>query len=292
LLRIDRRRALPPSNRASARSIDSRPTLYYRPRSDFDSSQNAKEGAAMASAQDLMYQSGFVFEGTVEQLGASTSSGYPATAETAIVRVNRLVKSTPALSGFQGQLVTVHLQAPVSLQAGQQATFFTHGIHYGDGLVVNELGIIQPQPAAAPAPDLATVLQSSIDAEMTHRLAQADLVVSGVASAPRRMTPPPTLTGAAPARRVSEHDPDWWVVTITIDAVEKGVHTAKTKDVLFANSTDVTWARSPKVKQGDRGVWLMHLTDVYGRPVPAHAATHPLDYRPADDVARVRRLVT
>jgi len=115
--------------------------------------------------------------------------------------------------------------------------------------------------------------------------------VTGVASTPRRQAPSPTLASGAPVRRISEHDADWWVVTITVDSVEKGVNHEKTKDVLFANSTDVVWARAPKVKEGDRGVWLLHTKDAYGRPVPGHAITHPLDFRPADDVARVRSLM-
>jgi hypothetical protein len=245
----------------------------------------------MASIHDLMHHSGFVFEGTVEQLGASTSKAYAPVAETVVVRVTRLVKSTPALAGYQGQRVTVHLQAPVRLAAGQHATFFTHGIHYGNGLVLTEVGTMGPGAPPAEA-EMTAALQASNDTAMAERLAQADLVVSGVASAPHRRTATQVATTAGvPTSRVSEHDPDWWVATIAIDSVVKGTHDANTKDVLFANSTDIAWARSPKVRQGDRGVWLLHTTDAYGRPVPAHAVTHPLDFRPVSEVARVRRLM-
>jgi hypothetical protein len=244
----------------------------------------------MPSVHDLMHRSGFVFEGTVEQLGASSSSTYPAAEQTAIVQVTRVVKSTPALSGFQGQRVTVHLTPPVTIAAGQRATFFTHGVHYGDGLVLTEVGLIQEAAALAPT-DLSAAVQASADTDMTQRLAQADLVVSGVAAAARPLNPPQALAAGVPLRHISEHDPNWWVVTVTVDSVEKGDHDAPTKDVLFANSTDIAWARAPKIKQGDRGVWLLHTTDVYGRPVPAHAVTHPLDFQPASEVARVRSLV-
>src|SRR5580704_9410826 len=94
----------------------------------------------MASVHDLTQQSGFIFEAQLQQLGASTASGYPAAADTAVVLVNKILKSTPALEGYEGQQITVHLQSPVTLKAGQNAVFFTHGVHYGDGLVVGELG--------------------------------------------------------------------------------------------------------------------------------------------------------
>ena len=222
----------------------------------------------MASVHDLTHQSGFVFEAQVEQLGASTASGYAASAETAIVRVTHIIKSTPALSGYEGERITVHLKAPVSVTVGQQAVFFTHGIHYGDGLVVAELGNT-PGAASAIDSELHTALQASGDAEISQRLAQAELVVTGVAGPPRRYTAPQATPG--PLRRPSEHDPDWWTSTITIETVEKGVHTAKTTDVLFACSMDIAWHRSPKVKEGDRGCWMLHNTDHRGRPVPARA---------------------
>ena len=241
----------------------------------------------MASVHDLAHQSGFVFEAQVERLGASTATGYPAVPETAIVRVTRIVKSTPALSGYEGQQVTVHLQAPVSLKEGQQAVFFTHGAHYGDGLVVAELGHVVG--AASDSAELPNAIQESNVAEMTQRLAQAELVVSGVASAPRRHEPPPA-EGAA-RRRVSEHDPDWWVSTITIESVEKGVYADKTTEVFFPNSMDIAWHRAPKVKEGDRGVWLLHNRDVYGKAVPGRAVTHPLDFRPVEDLDHVRSLL-
>jgi hypothetical protein len=240
----------------------------------------------MASTNDLTHQSGFIFEAQVEQLGASTASGYPAVDETAIVHVTHIVKSTSALAGYGGQRITVHLQSPASLQVGQQAVFFTHGIHYGDGLVVAELGNI-PGSASAMDAELSSAVQASDDTEMTQRLAQADLVVSGVASAPKRHTG----TLAAAVRGISEHDPDWWSSTIAIDTVEKGVHPAETTDVLFANSKDIAWFRSPKVRAGDHGVWLIHSKDRYGKAVPAGASTHPLDFQPIAEASRLRRLL-
>jgi hypothetical protein len=242
----------------------------------------------MPSLHDLTNESGFVFEATVEQLGASTASSFPATDETAVVRVTRILKSTSALAGYTGHRITLHLQAPVSVKVGDEAVFFTHGLHYGESLVVAELGNFVGNASAVEA-DLSSAVQASQDAEITKRLAQAELVVTGVASAPVRYGG--ALAHAMPIRKVSEHDPDWHVATVMVESVEKGTHAPKTADVMFANSMDVAWYRAPKIKAGDRGVFLLHNSDVYGRSVPASAITHPLDFRPLVEVDRIRTLI-
>jgi hypothetical protein len=239
----------------------------------------------MSSIQDLTNQAGFVFEGQVEQLGASTSSGFPPSPETAVVSVTRIVKGPPSLDGYGGQRITVQLQPPVTLTAGQQAVFFTNGVHYGDGLVVSELG---HAPAGEPAMEaqMNSTIQGGNDSEMMQRLAQAELVVSGTASEPVRHVSAPAGAG-----RVSEHDPDWASSTITIDTVEKGSALGKTVEVLFPQSRDIAWYQSPKVKAGDHGVWLLHNRDLSGKAVPGLAVVHPLDFRPTTELERVRTLL-
>jgi hypothetical protein len=239
----------------------------------------------MPSIQDLANQAGFVFEGQVEQLGASTSSGYPASSETAVVSVTKILKGPPALAGYDGQRITVQLKPPLSLKAGQKAVFFTQGIHYGDGLVVQELGTT---PADEPAmmAQMSSAMQAGDDSDMMQRLAQADLVVSGVASEPVRYVA--AQAGTSP---VSEHDPKWMSSTITIDSVEKGAAPGKTIQVLFPSSMDIAWYKSPKVKADDSGVWLLHNRDLSGRALPALAVVHPMDFRPTADLQRVRALL-
>jgi hypothetical protein len=240
---------------------------------------------AVPSVRDLTDQAGFIFQAEVEQLGASTASRFPASAKTAIVRVTKIIRSPAALTGYDGQRITVELQPPVSLRVGQSAVFFTHGIHYGDGLVVRELGNAPPEPAVES--QVNTAVQAGNDSELAQRLAHAELVVSGVASATRRFP----VASPAGEPRISEHDPDWWEAVIKIESVEKGALPGTTKSILFPHSIDIAWYRSPKVKEGDRGIWLLHNRDLHGRPVPAHAVVHPLDFRPIKELERVRTLL-
>lgn len=122
------------------------------------------------------------------------------------------------------------------------------------------------------------------DADLAQRLAEAEIVISGVASASIRF---------AAQRRglLSQHDPDWWQATIDIETVEKGTVTAKTATVFFANSTDIAWYRSPKIRKGDRGVWLLQNRDASGKPVPGLAVVHTLDCLPIAELPRIRKLL-
>jgi hypothetical protein len=61
--------------------------------------------------------------------------------------------------------------------------------------------------------------------------------------------------------------------------------------VLFARSMDIAWYGAPKVKAGDRGVWLLHRRDTRGKPVPDLAIVHPLDFQPAPELENVRALL-
>src|SRR5215831_4118210 len=223
----------------------------------------------MSPVQDLTIQASFVFEAQVEQVGASVVSGFPASSETAVVSISTILKSSPALAGYSGKRITVQLQPPVSLRAGQRFVFFTEGLYYGDGLVVRELGNV---PASEPAMEaqVKNAIQAGDDSDMMQRVAQAVLVVSGTAS---------------------EHDPDYHRFTITIETVEKGASPGQTIEALFPNSNDIAWYRSPKVKAGDHGVWLLHNRDLFGNPVPVLAVVHPLDFRPIGELERVRTLL-
>lgn len=132
------------------------------------------------------------------------------------------------------------------------------------------------QPSRAP--------QSAADSDLAQRLAQAEIVISGMVLATTR------FASQRPGL-ISEHDPDWWQATIEVESVEKGKVTTKTVPVLFANSTDIAWYRSPKIKKGERGVWLLHNRDTFGRAVPGLAVVQPADKQPITELAKVRALL-
>jgi hypothetical protein len=129
-----------------------------------------------------------------------------------------------------------------------------------------------------------TTAQAAPEAELAQRVAQAEIVVAGVVQSVSRY-------GGARPNFQSTHDPQWWQATIEVESVEKGKVTGKTIQVLFPNSSDVAWFRSPKLKPGDRGVWLLQNRDPFGKPVPALAVVSPHDAQPTGELEHVRSLL-
>lgn len=90
---------------------------------------------------------------------------------------------------------------------------------------------------------------------MDPRFAASDVVVSGRvsqlrAAAPR--TPRATLPGP-----ITEHDPQWREAVVKVTAVHKGRQVPRSIRVRFPASTDVAWARAPKLHAGQQGTFLL-----------------------------------
>ena len=125
---------------------------------------------------------------------------------------------------------------------------------------------------------------SGPDAQLAQRLAQSVAVVYGVVSETSR------ATGAGP-RFLSQHDPDWWQATVDVKIVENGEQTTGKITVMFANSSDIAWVRSPKLKTGSEGVFLLQTKDPFGNALPGRAVVDPLDFQPASELPHVRDLL-
>ncbi|HKV99013.1 MAG TPA: hypothetical protein VJN96_04275 [Vicinamibacterales bacterium] len=90
---------------------------------------------------------------------------------------------------------------------------------------------------------------------MNARFAAADVVVSGrvgrvraaAPRAPRRNLPGP----------ITEHDPQWQEAVVEVTAVRKGRRVPRSVRVRFPASTDVAWARAPKLHAGQQGTFLL-----------------------------------
>ena len=87
------------------------------------------------------------------------------------------------------------------------------------------------------------------------RFAAADVVVSGRVGKLR--TPVPRAPHRKMQLPITEHDPQWCEAVVEVTAVHKGRRVPRSIRVRFPASTDVAWARAPKLHAGQQGTFLL-----------------------------------
>jgi hypothetical protein len=205
---------------------------------------------------ELAQVSTFVFNGTVQTLNGSTVSQAPASAHTAIVRVDSIARCSTNVCGSVGKLVTVKLLSADSVKNGEQYTFFTQGWLLGNGVAVIEIKHITP----ALSDDVAKALLSEGSKAVSEQilgtqLASAACVITGEVLQVRRLE----LASDTP----SEHQAHWQDATVKVLSIEKkGCLPAGTKtvDVLFPSEMDkdTRWVAAPRFHVGQTGVWILY----------------------------------
>ncbi len=274
--------------------------------------------------QELRSRAKFIFQGTVQKIGAATLANIQADEKTAVVTVDAIVQGPPALQAYAGQPITVQLAPKEKVQPGEQATFYAKPWIFGDGLAVSSIGhtpiAVTATVAAATNRPLERLLRSGVD----ERIATAEAVVTGrvvsVHLPEEESTSVPRATGvrtaalagpAAPAKpeRISEHDPIWRDAVIEVKDVQKGEVGGRQVIVRFPSSEDVRWHRAPKFHPGQEGVFILHKSEggppasegavraastraaAAGRGAaaePEHYTTlHPADFQPADQAVSI-----
>src|SRR5208282_4266617 len=205
---------------------------------------------ALNNTDDLIRQSTFIFNGTVEKLNATTMKSVNATEATAVVRIDEVIDAPGAPPDLARKTITVQLRQSGSFRVGQHATFFTKGWLLGNSMAVIEVGHL-------------------MEAEAARAVRPSKIAHIG-----------------------SEHDPDWYQAEIAVAATLKGKIASDTVVVFFPHSDDVMWHDSPKFKEGERGVWLLHRNQVRFPSVEdQYTALRPLDFQQQIQIERVQRLL-
>lgn len=236
----------------------------------------------------LLREAPISFVGTVEHAGAATMADLPIDERTVVVAIVQVLHAPAAFAHLEGHRVTMQVAAGAQPpQVGETAAFFCQGLAFGDSLAVTEIGRasldeIEPHVrTAAEAGErgaFAGMLRQIESDRLRGHAGDADAVVVGRVVGLEKVTGPPT----------HEHHPDWWRATIQVQHVEKGDVPSDTVDVLYPNSLDVRWARAPKPKASQEGMWLLHATTGDLHEVAPFQILHPEDYQPAQQLDTVR----
>jgi hypothetical protein len=232
----------------------------------------------------LVGRAGFIFRGrVVKHLASGAAAGVEGPAVT--VAVDEVLRSTPVLKGLAGRDVTIFGEDAAHMREGARYIFLADCVVLGDHATLRDLGHLEASPDAAR--DIGEAIRIEDERPLRERVAGAELIVTGRVASSRQLE--------RDAARRSEHDPDWWVARLAIRSVAKGkAGKEKETDVLFANSDDLGWYKSPKLHKGAEGIFLLRLPDPKHVPEAArkmYAATDPLDHLPVERMPEIERLL-
>jgi hypothetical protein len=228
-------------------------------------------------------RAGFVFAGEVVRTNATTMELVEPTKETAVVRVDRVLRAPEDLGVPRGSEVTVRVQSAV--RKGQRAVFFTVGWISGEGLAVQELGRQPADELDAMHKRIGDAVGSEALAALRNRVAEAHAVVVGEVAETR----PVGRTEQPPA---SEHDPLWRTAVVVVERGEKGdLNEGQRVEVAYASSRDVMWFRAPKPAPGDRAVFVLHSRGLEELNVEMLAIVDPLDMQPVERLEEIRSVM-
>jgi hypothetical protein len=229
---------------------------------------------------------GFVFRGrAVPHQPENAEIGLGEAETTATVEVQEVLLGTDVTRGLVGHDVTVVSDdAAAIVEEAAPFVFFTNCVSLGDRVIAREVG--RREASSESVREVTEALRLAAERPLVERVAAADLIVTGEVASSRPLERP------FPPR--SEHDPDWWIASVTVGSVIKGRRRARI-EVLFANSMDIAWYRSPKLREGASGIFILRprSDDEAPADVPptVYQATDPLDFLPTDRLPDVQRAV-
>ena len=231
-------------------------------------------------------EAGFVFRGRVLAHAPDDAPvGPDDKARTLSATVEEVLRGTDVTRDLVGRVVYVVTDEAERTEDGARHVFFTNCVSLGDHVLTREIGRHGSSDEARD--EVAEAVRVAEEVPLAERIVGADLIVTGVVTDSRPLDRP------FPPR--SEHDPEWWIARVAVDAVVKGRTNRKTVDVLFANSVDIAWYRSPKLYEGVGGVFLLRSAgsaDVPEQlPRAAYQATHPLDLIEAHRLDDIRTVI-
>jgi len=251
------------------------------------------------SRATLVKQSDIIFIGTVTQVGAVAAPEVTASNRTVVVRVDQVLEKPAAVALGAGDSVTVQTAQPGSLKPGTQATFYTTGWIFGQGVAVREVGHElghSPVVAADQQEAVARARLDMNDADLKAHMEKAAMVVAGRVE---QVRPAELAAATANRRRIWEHDAQWQEAIIQVQDGIKGAQAGEQVVVRFPTSLDVAWVGTPRFTVGQEGTFVLHKDSTTGSPnamlagrsVPAYTALHKVDVLSRQDATRVRALI-
>ena len=193
-----------------------------------------------------------VFRGKIIEMGGTTMAALVATDLTATVLVQEVYRAPEVLKLVTGKTITVVLNDRESLNAGDDIFFLTKGWLYGESIAVLELERAHAQATDEKsfAQRLNNETQMSKNEAVAERIQNATLIIAGTVLKTR-------LLETKKPQPIGEHMPMWAEAVVRVTSTERGPPPAEDIVVIYPESRDVMWYRTPKFRKGDSGVWIL-----------------------------------
>jgi len=198
--------------------------------------------------QKLAQSSSLIFSGTVVELGASSVANLPPRDNFAVVRIDRALRSDRALGSLSGKAVTVALSNRTKLQDGERAIFLTSDWIQGGGIAAHEVAHFD----LGHEQKIASAVERLPERHLADRLSSSILVVVAEVIA----------TKPTPFDFRWRNAPQWAIASFRFLDSVRGLPRENTT-ALYPTSTRPTWALSPRLSQGQRGIFLLHRPPVW-----------------------------
>ena len=193
--------------------------------------------------QELVSDAHLIFTATVLEIGASSVENLPPQDDFVVVMVERPLRSEPGLGDLRRKKMTVKLLKTGDLRLEDRVIFFTLNWIQGGGIAVREIGHLGIQ------------LEDDV-AEEVGRLPMrhlADRVADSLLIAVAEVT----AINPTPFEIRWRSAPQW--ATASLQKIEPlWGHPPEEMVILFPTSERPIWARSPRLKEGQRGIFLLH----------------------------------
>jgi hypothetical protein len=244
-----------------------------------------RHGAFGGYAEQLSLKSDFIFKGTVQKVNSSTLSAVPATESTAVVRVDEIVQAKAPDDSFKGKDITVLLGKPDSVKVGQQAIFFTNDYLAGDSIAVREMGQVPAKTMMGPVSIQSAVKSAAQEHALDPLRKRIETSVAIIEGKVVSTKPLPTESN----KPKPDREPEWWTAIIQVQVVYKG--SIPDKEILIRFSNNDALPGSPKFREGQQGIFLLHHEKARMLPAEILVALDELDFQPSSNSSLIKETI-
>ena len=229
----------------------------------------------------LVEESSYVFKGAVTQLNASNEPAIRPGPGLIVAHVNEAFRASPSvgINGLRGRDVTVLLAGGEAPALGEELLVFANEWLYGVQIALRE--VTHRRATAQAEREVVTAVERLPNRRLEARLDGAELVVEGEVES---IVPSPIPDG------MNLHSPYYQLAIVRVASKLKG-ECGERVNVLFPTNPAPPWRTAPRLKEGERAVFILRHETILKAPPEFFTALDPDDVQPRESLNRIRSLL-